>query len=106
MNKIMLSAVTLLTYSCLSFPAFAQKVTKEVSDKQINEQQIQQTKEQGQLGDYYTCTCQCVDMTIDLPLVKDCSAYNGTRCIPSKPENSPRVDAIPKYSACVKTKKK
>lgn len=94
MHKPMIFVVTLLIYNCFSAPAFAGKLDKEVSGAEVNPE-----KPEINLDKYFSCSCQCGNATHNLPVVNDCSAYNGNRCVTPKP-----LGATDTYSGCVKTK--
>jgi len=73
MNKLILFAVTLLVYGCLSVSVFAGKLDKEVSDVQINPPQDPQV----QLDKYFSCSCQCGSTRHNLPAFNEQAKFNA-----------------------------
>lgn len=99
MYKTTMFTVGLMICFCVSPPAIAQHVGKTVTDKQINPQ-AQDLNTQTPLSKYVSCACRCGVNTINLPGAKDCSSYEGKRCITVQ-----ATGATDFYKNCVKVKK-
>ena len=100
MKTLKTIAVTVLISSFFSVSSIAGKLDKEVSGAQINPQ-IDQQNPRLKTEKYFDCSCQCGSATHKLPAVKDCSSYNGNRCVSPRPTGA----TVPTYRNCVKTRK-